>query len=418
MAIDASKFTDKDKLIAKFYTLRAGLSVIAEETEKIKRADEALKKSKQDYNNLINRRLESIRSENEEHIRTYKKNIATNENDIFKYEIDIKNHEAQIKKLQQSNEEARKPELGCFAWIFCIFTALFTWSLGYAIVMAADSSVKMVIPMIVGTIFAFVGTAIVYYLIKTIGLKWAENTVIKQNNNEITRLRSEIERLKSLIEILKNEITSYTANISEISDKNELVSVSMVSDQSVEKEILKAEENFKNNILPKGIALTKSVKQAMLEESKGVISEFDWQNLDLLIFYLETGRADSLMDALQQVDRQRQTNQIVYSIQEASYHISSAIRVGFDRLANLMSSCFSNLERQIQSVRSSIASLEKTVKVGNQDMSSRINSLSGTIMRETDRLVSAQEINNALMKRSNDNSEKLVSLLKENEKYW
>lgn len=35
MAIEARQFTDKDELIANFYALRAGLSVIAEETEKI-----------------------------------------------------------------------------------------------------------------------------------------------------------------------------------------------------------------------------------------------------------------------------------------------------------------------------------------------------------------------------------------------
>ena len=42
MAIDANKYTQKDELIAKFYTLRAGLSVIAEETDKIKAAENDL----------------------------------------------------------------------------------------------------------------------------------------------------------------------------------------------------------------------------------------------------------------------------------------------------------------------------------------------------------------------------------------
>ena len=42
MAIDASKFTKKGELIAKFYTLRAGLSVIAEDTDKIKTSENEL----------------------------------------------------------------------------------------------------------------------------------------------------------------------------------------------------------------------------------------------------------------------------------------------------------------------------------------------------------------------------------------
>ena len=47
MAIEAKDFTEKDELIAQFYTLRAGLSVIAEEMKYIR----DLENSK---NNLVN----------------------------------------------------------------------------------------------------------------------------------------------------------------------------------------------------------------------------------------------------------------------------------------------------------------------------------------------------------------------------
>ena len=64
MAIEASKFTEKDELIAKFYTLRAGLSVIAEETEKIRQAEQhlsILNVKNTDHNKAVQDKLSSER---------------------------------------------------------------------------------------------------------------------------------------------------------------------------------------------------------------------------------------------------------------------------------------------------------------------------------------------------------------------
>ena len=42
MAIEAKNFDEKDVLISRFYALRAGLSVIAEETEKLREANDEI----------------------------------------------------------------------------------------------------------------------------------------------------------------------------------------------------------------------------------------------------------------------------------------------------------------------------------------------------------------------------------------
>ena len=86
----------------------------------------------------------------------------------------------------------------------------------------------------------------------------------------------------------------------------------------------------------------------MLELSAGIITEADWVNVDLLIFYLETGRADSLKEALLLVDKQRQTNQISHAIHEASVHVSTSIESGLNRLGGIIQTGFDKLERQIQ----------------------------------------------------------------------
>ena len=84
MAIDASKFTDKDKLIAKFYTLRAGLSVIAEETEKIKTVENEIK---------------DLEYKNDEHNRnvlaTYNSKLSE-----LRYGAEISSYEAQLNAVE------------------------------------------------------------------------------------------------------------------------------------------------------------------------------------------------------------------------------------------------------------------------------------------------------------------------------
>ena len=58
MAIEARTFDEKDELIARFYTLRAGLSVIAAETQKFKKNNdemEDLKYYKKNHEEKLNR---------------------------------------------------------------------------------------------------------------------------------------------------------------------------------------------------------------------------------------------------------------------------------------------------------------------------------------------------------------------------
>ena len=383
MPIEASKFINKDELIAKFYTLRAGLSVIAEETDKIKRADEERKKAECSYNDRLR--------------------YSTQQLSNIKYAI--ANNENKIKALEKDNEKARNQKLGVLGWILLIWWVGTTCTMvPYSFIVDQLGEGKAIVPSL---ICGAIGVAAVHYLIIAMRKRRAENTDIKQNNEEIIRLR--------------NEIATLTAKTSEISAENESLSERKVSNPIVET-LLETEVNYNNNILPVSTAIAKSTKQAMLRESEGILMESDWKNIDLLIFYLETGRADSLREALQLVDRQRQTDQIVSSIRDASYHISNTINAGFNRLGGLMAGCFSNLSQQIQSnhneISGSISALEKSVKAGNREMSERIKGLNNSIQREVDRIVSSQEINNVLIKRASDSSDKLVGLLEENEKYW
>lgn len=56
----------------------------------------------------------------------------------------------------------------------------------------------------------------------------------------------------------------------------------------------------------------------LLEQFSSLLDERDWKNLDLVIYQIETGRADSIKEALHQVDRELQTERIVKSVFNAA----------------------------------------------------------------------------------------------------
>lgn len=81
------------------------------------------------------------------------------------------------------------------------------------------------------------------------------------------------------------------------------------------------------------------VRSALVQTYSGIIDERDWQYLDLVIFYYETRRADSIKEALQLVDRQKQTEMIVSAVQEAGREICSAIYNAAQMLASTIVRC-------------------------------------------------------------------------------
>ncbi len=75
----------------------------------------------------------------------------------------------------------------------------------------------------------------------------------------------------------------------------------------------------------------------------------DWENLDLVIYFLETKRADSLKEALQLVDRKKDLEEIKGLIITASNSVKDTISNNTAKLAGFLGSCFNHLASQISS---------------------------------------------------------------------
>ena len=151
-----------------------------------------------------------------------------------------------------------------------------------------------------------------------------------------------------------------------------------------------------------------------------------------MIFYLDTGRADSLKEALLLVDQQRQTNQITDAINEASHHLSLTIQNNAYKLATVFSKYANTLAEEIrtnhqeimQSVQYNISEIEKL----NNDVSDMrkhvdylddsMNALGQKISNQTDAIISAEKLNASLIRKANESSDELIEELRQIQKHW
>lgn len=152
-----------------------------------------------------------------------------------------------------------------------------------------------------------------------------------------------------------------------------------------------------------GAALT--VYNCLHETFRELIDERDWADLDLIIYYFETRRAESMKEALQLVDQERHTDRIANAVSRASQEICRTMDISISRLQNDMRKCFNVLSNQIvmqtQILVNEIGALrEQTAYLADsiKDQNSYIQNLT-----------SVTNMNNALLAKQNITSTQMLS---------
>lgn len=90
-----------------------------------------------------------------------------------------------------------------------------------------------------------------------------------------------------------------------------------------------------------------SFSNLLIDQFSDILDISDWENVDILIYYLTTNRADTLKEALQLLDRQKQTEMIVNEIHTANAAICQTLQQGFTALGQVVTSCFSRISDQL-----------------------------------------------------------------------
>jgi hypothetical protein len=171
-----------------------------------------------------------------------------------------------------------------------------------------------------------------------------------------------------------------------------------------------AEENLELAIDDAQIYLKRGeIISTMLNNIYGDLLDMrDWCNLDIVLFSLETGRADSIKEALLIADKERQTERIVEAIEFAGKEICQTIETNFNKLQNNMVKCFSILSEQMSLQTQTIIKQIGGMKAQMVSLNDNINN-SAEYLSE---ITSAINMNNALLAKSNVTSATLAEDVK------
>lgn len=363
--------TEAEKYItlSKLYALRAGLSAIAEEkdgADKVYQTYEDKKTSfrteQQQFNEQIAacgselNRLADVRTRQENEVKKLDSQSDS------RYQKTQQLQEAKEKLQQEIKERSHDSRYICK----CIFFVLMIIScvlsvLSMLLAIGIDNGEGF---MSFTAWLIFLGASLVCALLFTILFfvfksksYWSgKGSAVRYRKQEIAKLTDEIngsqpkdmraynDLLRQIEELKEKE--NYKRKERKIAElEAEKISHAVVAETKKQREDVSIMEH---------VAAGRMIFDGLKAEFSKFLDERDWENVDYVIYVLETGRADSMKEALQLVDRERQTDRIVTSVQDAAYTVSDTIRTGLRDLSGAMSQCFSALSSQMREVKSTL----------------------------------------------------------------
>ena len=100
---------------------------------------------------------------------------------------------------------------------------------------------------------------------------------------------------------------------------------------------------------------TKSIYNALLEEYDDILDHRDWGSVDYLIYVYETMRADTLPAALDKLDTEKRAGQLEAAIKEASECIAGSIEENMKLMGDRLSMCLSDLGSRMEASNRKVA---------------------------------------------------------------
>lgn len=385
--------TEKNETIAKLYALRAGLSVVAENTEMVKNIEKNYDNQSNDLKAQIERNND-VKYELEEDLRDVQSeqeakrrySIGELERRIEKENITKKAGEF---SLRENQKRTKILVLSIFALVILVI-----------LTHVADTMDVTGLLYLLGVLLILgdginIIVQIVFLIQNRGGKKEMENA-----SAALTKLQKELDQL--------NRSPAPSAAFS----TNEQWKRIKKENAELQHQIQMIDIDKRNDVQKQAfLQKNQTIYHALLATYTPLIVEADWKNIDLLIFYLETGRAESWKEALQLADRQQQTNQITAAIKQASESISVTIRRSTEALGSLMAQSFSDLRSEIRQVGWQM-SADIQVAMGEQ---SRQNT---ALLAQGKEAISEARLQSALLAKANQSSEDLMYELRYNQRFW
>ena len=132
-----------------------------------------------------------------------------------------------------------------------------------------------------------------------------------------------------------------------------------------------------------------AIKQALIETYKDLLNPADWQHIDVIMYYIETHRADSIKEALNIIDSKLQFEQLTNVVVSSAQAVCGYIQRGFIKLND-------NLTLSHNMIMDKLADIECKVDTNTN----LIGSTAQILAKGIDRQVTEARLNNALVKKA------------------
>ncbi|MBQ8545441.1 MAG: hypothetical protein IJ437_00675 [Clostridia bacterium] len=181
-----------------------------------------------------------------------------------------------------------------------------------------------------------------------------------------------------------------------INDRQEAKNNYLEIKNELEAENLKLEQQL-NEQIRKSTPIVTTTYEYMISNCQNHIREFDFANVDLIIHSIYTGRADSVKEALLLTDQQLRYQEAISIFERESAAIRNSIDSGFASMSTAIHLGFSSLEKQLNKQHAQtmdkLSGINSSVQQANERMSDIAN---------------AQVVQNAYSANISKNSQKLA----------
>ena len=366
----------KNQMLADLYALRAGMSAISIEKDK-------LDKSEKNYNDAMSS-LKKVSDEYNKYDYDIQR-VSTVLNDFKSQGYEETDNQKQKRKSKYSKsgriaKSKSKSSKIFMHMIITIVVGIIAAAVPWFLYFAATGWKGSIFEDRNSKYYIYISAAI--FLISLIVA--AARLII-----EFRKHKDEKEDTKKSIRELNNELAGYQMERKLLEPKlNECYAVVNRS-----KAIVERDRAYRSK-------LSQEMYNALVAQFKSVLDIRDWEHIDLIIFNFETGRADTLKEALQQVDRRVQTDEIIEAIESAGSSIAATINVTMRELRSDLNKSFNRLSEQLAiqhaEQMTALGNINRSIERTNESIA-KLQSATENNGKTLENISSAANLNNALI---------------------
>lgn len=387
----------KQDTVEQLYGLRAGLSVISEYADEVEAQEEKIE-DEEDSLSSFQTKLNDLRSA----IGTTKKEIQSLEEGIEELEEKKASRVVSDEEKEELRKEARGSVSPPYMPVGLIVGVVLVMIIIFCIV---GANINPYLFFLLFVPAGIVGICIAIYFAQ---YKYNERTIQESFEQKLS------EREKTFIQVKENidkQIAELKTKIEE--DQELLVQAYDMEAQAnkllgPEQKKSAAKKKKINGEISALVNKSTAVYNSLKESYGTLIAEADWENTDLLIFYLQSGRADTLKEALQLVDVQRQNDAVVNAILQATNSICKEIEAGINKLGTGITRGLKLLSDQIND---NFAVLNRKMNANVEQQREKLSALEKKLdkaEKTTDALVSSEQLTQSMLKKAATSSEKMM----------